>query len=138
MTDKFIVILSQTMEANLPLDVASFSSFPWLSLIVLLPAIGALVMPLLPQEKKDSSSFARNIAIGFLLVDFILIVGALGILFDKQSTNLQLVERLNWLPAIGLEWSLGVDGISAPLLFLSGLITLLSACLLYTSPSPRD
>ena len=127
MTDKFIVILSQTMEAISPLDVASFSSFPWLSLIVLLPAIGALVMSLLPQEKKDYSSVARNIAIGFLLVDFILIVVTLGILFDKQSTKLQLVERLNWLPSIGLEWSLGVDGISAPLLFLSGLITLLSA-----------
>ena len=115
------------MEANFPLTVASQSSIPWLSLIVLLPAIGALAMPLLPKEEKDYPYLARNIAIGFLSIDFLLIVGVLGILFNKKYIGLQLIERLNWLPSIGLEWSLGVDGISAPLVILSGLITLLSA-----------
>ena len=38
------------MDANLPLQAASF---PWLSLIVLLPAAGALVMPLLPGDGSD-------------------------------------------------------------------------------------
>tara|TARA_Y100001968_G_scaffold187355_1_gene171757 strand:- start:26678 stop:28285 length:1608 start_codon:yes stop_codon:yes gene_type:complete len=127
MTDKLSDILSQTMAANLPLTIATTNQFPWLSLIVLLPVIGALIMPLLPKEEKGNKHLARNFAISFLLIDFVLIAGVLTILFDNQSQNLQLIERLNWLPSIGLEWSLGVDGISAPLVILSGLITLLSA-----------
>ncbi|WP_320665177.1 NAD(P)H-quinone oxidoreductase subunit 4 [Prochlorococcus sp. MIT 1223] len=115
------------MEANLPLPIESQVTFPWLSLIVLLPATGALIMPLLPKGKEGDSTIARNLAIGFLLFDFLIIVGVFANLFNKQSNELQLVERLNWLPSIGLEWSLGVDGISAPLVVLSGLITLLSA-----------
>ena len=115
------------MEANFPITIESSFPFPWLSTIILLPVIGALIMPLLPKEGKNYEHLARNLAITFLSIDFLLILGVLGIFFDKQSTNLQLIERLNWLPSIGLEWSLGVDGISAPLVILSGLITLLSA-----------
>tara|TARA_Y100001968_G_scaffold3728_1_gene3272 strand:- start:24460 stop:26034 length:1575 start_codon:yes stop_codon:yes gene_type:complete len=115
------------MEATLPLAIESQSSFPWLSSIVLLPVIGALLMPLLPKEENSDSFLARNLAIGFLLVDFLLITIVFAIFFEKSSDQLQLIERLNWLPSIGLEWSLGVDGISAPLVILSGLITLLSA-----------
>ncbi len=112
---------------NLPTTIAGQSSFPWLSSIVLLPSIGALIMPLLPKEEKGNSSTARNLAIGFLAFDFLLIAYVFAIFFNKQSTDLQLVERINWVPSIGLEWSLGADGISAPLVVLSGLITLLSA-----------
>ena len=115
------------MEANLPITVASQFSFPWLSVIVLLPLIGAFIMPFLPKEGENSPYFARNLAIGFLAIDFFLIISVLGILFEPKITSLQLIERVKWLPAIGLEWSLGVDGISAPLVVLSGLITLLSA-----------
>tara|TARA_Y100001968_G_scaffold333627_1_gene397728 strand:+ start:680 stop:2251 length:1572 start_codon:yes stop_codon:yes gene_type:complete len=115
------------MDANLPLTAASQPSFPWLSAIVLLPVIGALLMPLLPKDQTKKSNTARNLAISFLLVDFLLIAFALVNNFDSSNSALQLVERVSWLPAIGLEWSLGIDGISAPLLVLSGLITLLSA-----------
>ncbi|BBL86597.1 NAD(P)H-quinone oxidoreductase subunit 4 (chromatophore) [Paulinella micropora] len=47
-------------------------------------------------------------------------------IFDNTKAGLQLVERVSWIPAIAFEWSLGVDGLSAPLVVLSGLITLLS------------
>ena len=46
--------------------------------------------------------------------------------FDPALGNLQLVERIDWLPAMGLQWSLAADGISAPLVLLSGLVTLLT------------
>ncbi len=115
------------MDASLPIRVASQGSVPWLSLIVLLPAIGALLMPLLPKEVNSGSNLPRNLALGILLADFVLILGVFSNLYIPQSPELQLVERINWVPFIGLEWSLGVDGISAPLVVLSGLITLLSA-----------
>ena len=117
------------MDADLSLTVASQVSagFPWLSLIVLLPAAGALIMPLIPEKEESPTNLPRNIAIGLLSIDFLLMIAVFGRLFDTQKDTLQLVERINWIPFIGLEWSLGVDGLSVPLVILSGLITLLSA-----------
>ncbi len=106
---------------------ASQTSYPLLSTIVLLPAIGALVLQLFKEEDGDNSNIHRNLAIGILLADFLLIIFAFNFLFDKSSSELQLVERISWLPSIGLEWSLGADGLSAPLVVLSGLISLLAA-----------
>ena len=53
-------------------------------------------------------------------------VGASASHFEGSSAGLQLVERVSWVPALGLEWSLAADGLSAPLVVLSGLVTLLS------------
>ena len=115
--------LPQIMDANLPMSIDSQTVFPWLSLIVLLPIVGALIMPFLPTHESKNNNLPRNIALVILLADFLVIVLAFANLFDPSSESLQLVERLQWLPSIGLEWSLGVDGISAPLVVLSGLIT---------------
>ncbi len=119
--------MSQIMDANLPMTIESQTAFPWLSLIVLLPAAGVLIMPLLPKQESKQSYLPRNLSLIILLADFLIIISVFGRLFDPHNEKLQLVERLQWLPSIGLEWSLGADGISAPLVVLSGLITLLSA-----------
>ena len=57
------------MDANLPLMAASDAGFPWLSLIVLLPAAAALLMPLLPGEDQTTSPVPRNLTIAVLLAD---------------------------------------------------------------------
>ncbi|NDD69839.1 MAG: NAD(P)H-quinone oxidoreductase subunit 4, partial [Synechococcaceae bacterium WB9_4xC_028] len=111
------------MDVNLPLSVASQTAFPWLSLIVLLPAVTALVMPLLPGDDSNPSPWPRNLALTVLAVDFVLMVAVFSRLFDRLDGGLQLVERVSWLPVIGLEWSLGADGLSMPLVVLSGLVT---------------
>ncbi len=84
-------------------------------------------MPLLPGNENNQSNLPRNLAIGFLAIDFLLIVNVFARIYNHNLEGIQLVERISWLPFIGLEWSLGVDGLSAPLIVLSGLITLLSA-----------
>ena len=114
------------MDANLPLTAASQTVFPWLSLIVLLPAAMALLMPLLPGDDTEPSPLPRNLAIGVLLIDLVLMLVVFSKHFDPSDSSLQLVERVSWVPSIGLEWSLGADGLSAPLVVLSGLVTLLS------------
>ncbi len=111
------------MDANL---LQPAGGFPWLSLIVLLPAAGALLMPLLPASESISSRAPRNLALGILLADFLIMLFVFRKLFDPHLSGLQLIERIDWVPFIGLEWSLGTDGISTPLVLLSGLITLLS------------
>ncbi len=114
------------MDANLPLSVASQASFPWLSLIVLLPAVGALAMPLIPEKEARTPDLPRNLALAFLFADFLLIIGVFSRLYIHDNPGIQLIERVDWVPIIGLQWSLGADGISVPLVILSGLITLLS------------
>ena len=116
------------MDAELPLFAASPQSFPWLSLIVLLPAAGAMLMPLLPvsDDGQKASQLPRNLALTVLLADLLLMMGVFATQFDPGQAGLQLVERVSWLPVIGLEWSLAADGLSAPLVVLSGLVTLLS------------
>ena len=110
------------MDANLALQTASF---PWLSLIVLLPAAAALLMPLLPGDGSDPKG-PRTLALVVLLADLVLMLVAFTQHFDGAESGLQLVERVSWVPALRLEWSLAADGLSAPLVVLSGLVTLLS------------
>jgi NAD(P)H-quinone oxidoreductase subunit 4 len=114
------------MDASLPLPVASSAAFPWLSLIVLLPAAAALVMPLLPGDPSDPK-LPRSVALVTLLADLGLMLWCFARDFQGDQAGLQLVERVAWVPALGLEWSLGADGLSAPLVVLSGLVTFLSA-----------
>ena len=116
------------MDANLPLSAASSLSsgnWPWLSLICLLPAAMAPVLMLLPGDSNDPR-LPRSIALAVLLADLLLMVWVFSQRFDGSSSALQLVERVPWLPSLGLEWSLAADGLSAPLVVLSGLVTLLS------------
>ncbi len=114
------------MDAGLAELAVSGSPFPWLSLIVLLPAAAALVLPLVPSSEEKPSPAPKIITLVVLLVDLLLMMGVFATRFDPSTEGLQLVERVSWLPALGLEWSLGVDGLSAPLVVLSGLVTFLS------------
>lgn len=118
------------MDATLSAPVASLAGaatggFPWLSLIVLLPAAAALLLPLLPGDSNDPR-LPRSVALVTLALDFALMLWVFARHFDGSSSALQLVERFAWVPALGLEWSLAADGLSAPLVVLSGLVTLLS------------
>nr|YP_002049491.1 NAD(P)H-quinone oxidoreductase subunit 4 [Paulinella chromatophora]ACB43281.1 NAD(P)H-quinone oxidoreductase subunit 4 [Paulinella chromatophora] len=115
------------MDANLPSTAASIfhDSFPWLSLIVFLPLFGILILPLTSADRDDLYG-PRSISTLFLSLDLVLILYVFSQHFDINVGTLQLVERVPWVPFIGLEWSLGVDGLSAPLVVLSGLVTLLS------------
>jgi NAD(P)H-quinone oxidoreductase subunit 4 len=113
------------MDASPAFPVAS-ASFPWLSLIVLLPAAAALLMPLLPGDPSDPK-LPRTLALAILLADLGLMIWCFARHFQGSEASLQLVERVPWVPTLGLEWSLAADGLSAPLVVLSGLVTLLSA-----------
>ena len=102
------------------------AAFPWLTLVSLLPAAAALVMPLLPAGDGNDPRAPRLLALGVLLVDLLLMLWVFSQQYDPSLGGLQLVERVPWIPALGLEWSLAADGLSAPLVVLSGLVTLLA------------
>ncbi len=101
----------------------NFANFPWLSTIILFPIIAALFLPLIPD--KDGKT-VRWYALTIGLIDFVFIVTAFYTGYDFGSPNLQLVESYTWVEAIDLRWSVGADGLSMPLILLTGFITTLA------------
>jgi NAD(P)H-quinone oxidoreductase subunit 4 len=97
--------------------------FPWLTAIVLLPLVASLLIPVLPD--KDGKR-VRWYALGVGIADFVLMCYAFWKHYDTSSASFQLVENYAWVPQLGLNWALSVDGLSAPLVLLAGFVTTLS------------
>ena len=76
----------------------NLESFPWLSSIVLLPLVGALIMPFLSSKEGEDNTLPRNISLSFLFIDFLLIIGVLFQKFDTANSSLQLIERQTGYP----------------------------------------
>ena len=99
------------------------TSFPWLSTIIMLPLAAALFIPIIPD--KDGR-IVRWYALGVGLADFALSIYALWKHYDFSEAGYQLSESVTWLPQLGVNWSLAIDGLSMPLVVLTGLVTTLS------------
>ena len=99
------------------------TNFPWLTTIILFPIVAALLVPLIPD--KDGKT-VRWYALIVGLIDFALIVYAFFVGYDLNTPGLQLVERYPWIPQIGLDWSVAADGLSMPLILLTGFVTTLA------------
>ncbi len=95
----------------------SVTDFPLLSLIILLPLLGATVTGVIRDAR-----FAKLSALTFAALELVLTLLALY-LFDKTSGDFQLTEKLSWIPFLNIEYLLGVDGISILFLPLSALLT---------------
>ncbi len=100
------------------------ANFPWLSLSILFPIVGALLVPFIPD--KGEGKQVRWFALGIALVTFLITVGAYLEGYDPSSEALQLSERVNWLGDLGLVWAVGADGLSMPLILLTSFITALA------------
>ncbi|MEM8639119.1 MAG: NAD(P)H-quinone oxidoreductase subunit 4 [Cyanobacteria bacterium P01_G01_bin.54] len=96
---------------------------PWLTILILLPLVAASLVPIVPD--KDGKQL-RWYAFGVGALDFALMCYAFWTEYDPSQSGLQLVERYDWIPQIGLSWSVGVDGLSMPLILLSGFVTTLA------------
>ena len=117
--------------ASAPLDTGAqlltnevSSNFPWLSLAILFPIVGSLLVPFIPDEGDGKQ--VRWFALGIALVTFLITVGAYLYGYDPSLSGLQLSERVSWLPDLGLTWAVGADGLSMPLILLTSFITALA------------
>jgi len=97
--------------------------FPWLTAIILLPLAAAVAVPLIPD--KDGKTI-RWYGLGVALTDFALMIYAFWHSYDFHNSSFQLMEKYAWLPQIGMNWSVAVDGLSMPLVLLTGLINTLA------------
>ena len=93
-------------------------NFPALSVITFTPIVAALVILLLPPQRKNE---ARAVALASAI--FALVLSAWVYLsYDHATAGYQFIEKYNWLPALGISLYFGVDGISAPLVLLTGVV----------------
>jgi len=99
------------------------TQFPWLTTVTLLPLLAALVIPVLPDKQGKT---VRWYALSVGLIDFALIVYSVWQNYDLNNPGLQMMETFAWVPQIGLNWSVAIDGLSMPLVVLTGLITTLA------------
>jgi len=93
-------------------------NFPVLSIITFIPMVAALLMLLMPAQRKNET---RAIALAAATLALIL---SLWVYFnyDQAAAGYQFVERYNWLPALGISLYFGVDGMSTPLVLLTGVV----------------
>jgi NADH-quinone oxidoreductase subunit M len=92
------------------------TTMPWLTLLVALPLVGALVLWALP---KGSVRLARPLALGFSLAEVALLLVAVAA-FDRSAAGThQLTETHEWIPQLGVSYALGVDGVGLLLVALS-------------------
>src|SRR5271165_6859167 len=97
-----------------------------LSLVLFTPLAGLLVLLLIPARQKELIKVWANLAsfAGFL------ISLPLASRFDKGVSGFQFVERANWIPSLGAQYLIGIDGISLLLIMLTtviGFIAILSS-----------
>jgi NAD(P)H-quinone oxidoreductase subunit 4 len=96
------------------------TAFPWLTVLILLPVVAALPIPLFPDR---GGKVVRWYALAIGMIEFALIAFTCFFQYDFSEPGFQLTESYAWIPQIGLNWSVGMDGISMPLIALTGLVT---------------
>ena len=90
-----------------------------LSVLVFLPAAGALLLLLLPRQAVGA---ARSLAIAVSVLELVLSL-PLWMRFDVLLQGFQFREKLNWIPQLGISYNVGIDGISLLLVLLTTVLT---------------
>ncbi|HEX5941011.1 MAG TPA: hypothetical protein VFY66_01980, partial [Anaerolineales bacterium] len=93
-------------------------NFPVLSVITFTPVVAAIIILLLPAQRKNEARAVALAAATFaLILSFWVYFN-----YDQAMAGYQFTERYNWLPALGISLYFGVDGMSAPLVLLTGVV----------------
>jgi len=114
-----------------------YSSFPVLSLITFLPVIGMIIVLALPKTRSTLVKSITILITGLQVVLALIILGgynySLGGINDASS--FQFIEKFRWINISGFSWIgqikidyfLGIDGLSVPMVLLTAIITFIAA-----------
>src|SRR6201997_4219392 len=105
------------------------NGFPWLTVAGAVPLAGALVISLIPGLPTDSAeadrqarnALAKMLALGFSLLTLVVVI-IITARFQVGGPNYQFTEVYSWIPAFGVHYALGVDGIALVLILMSALL----------------
>ncbi len=103
------------------------SEYPLLSAMVFLPLVGAVIL-LLMTNARSVRWTSLIVTAGVFFISFPLLIG-----FNKDTHLMQFVERYEWLPSWGINYFIGIDGISILFLFLTIILSFLSVLVSWKS-----
>jgi len=111
------------------------NGLPILTILTLLPLVGGIIVAGL-QNKR----LARNLAlaIGFASLALALVLWKS---FNPVTGELQFVEKHSWIPALGVNYFVGVDGLGLLMVMLTAIVVpmaMLASHSLFSIPSPHD
>ncbi|MCZ6530108.1 MAG: NADH-quinone oxidoreductase subunit M [Chloroflexi bacterium] len=93
-------------------------NFPILSVIVFTPIVAGLILLFFPKDRHDWIRwFALAAATFALALSLAVFIG-----YDSAEAGYQFQERAEWIPRLGISYFIGVDGMSAPLVLLTGIV----------------
>src|SRR5688500_13092938 len=99
----------------------------YLSLLVFLPAVGALVLAFFPRGREEA---IRYTSLGFTIFTFMLTLGLFfnsrGVRFEESAAEMQNLFSAPWIPSFGIQYLMGLDGISFPLVVLTAFLSVLA------------
>ncbi len=90
----------------------------WLTLLMVLPLIGSVVVVTLPKGKDK---LVKQVALGSTLIVLGTTV-AMAVGFQRDNVDLQYVEKYAWIPSFGINYALGVDGLALILILMSTIL----------------
>ncbi|MBM3451117.1 MAG: NADH-quinone oxidoreductase subunit M [Armatimonadetes bacterium] len=93
-----------------------------LSITLFLPLLGVVALMFIP---RDNSRLVRQVTMVFAVLTFL---ASLMIVpgFDFSTRAIQMIEQASWIPSIGIQYKVGVDGMSLTLVIMTTLLTILS------------
>src|SRR5208283_1547693 len=101
---------------------AQVMNLPWLTILTLIPLFGGIIVAGLGAEQRR---LVRGLTLAFSLVA---LTGVLCLWkhFNAASGDLQFVEKHDWVPSLGIQYFLGVDGLGLLMVMLTAIVVPLS------------
>ncbi len=94
------------------------STFPWLTVLLVVPAVAAVVVAAVPRR---FSTAAKQITLAVTLVEFVVALLA-TITYEPSRAGFQFAQKYWWIKQFGVSYSVGADGISLVLILLATLL----------------
>ena len=95
------------------------STFPWVSVLAGLLLVGALVVALLP---KSAHAAAKYLSLGIAGAALVIVALMWFVAYKPNGSLSQLTEFHHWIPVLGANYHVGVDGVRLSLLAMSGVL----------------
>jgi len=90
----------------------------WLTLLMVLPLAGSVVVAALP---KTDEKLVKQVALATTLIVMAATI-AMATIFQRDNVELQFVEKYSWIPSFGINYALGIDGLALVLILMSTIL----------------
>lgn len=102
-----------------------------LTCVIAVPFIGIAILSLIRNER-----LVRIVALSCTIID-VALAGLLWFGFDSDQAGMQFVDRMSWIPSLGIQYAVGVDSISVLMVLLTAILGPVCVLCSWTSVASR-